>query len=185
MENKQDGVEIIDFCGEEFNKRSLPCSVGLLIMLLIAIINMIIMVIYPGTYTSLYISLAIIAGFVLYYSYIIAQNPGKIRKFTICTEDIELVLPNISCFKIKWTEFKKLEIRMRKFNYKPYCIYELHFINLDTDKVVKLSLSDFHKVKIEEIMVLLKNFSKIMKKEFLAVRETNISGIIQVEQLKI
>lgn len=185
MEKEPDRVEVIDFIGEEFNKRSVPCSVGLLIMLTVALVNLFLMVFFPGTYISLYVSLIIIGGFVLYYSFILTQNPGKIRKFSISVENIEIILPNISFFRIKWSEFEKLEIRMRKFNYKPYYQYELHFMNRDFDKVVKLSLLDFHKVKVDQILVLLKNFSKIMKKEFAAVKVTNISGIIQVENFKI
>ena len=185
MEKEPDKVEVIDFFGEKFNKRSVPCSVGLLIMLSVAVANVFLMFLFPGTYISLFVSLIIIGGFLLYYSYILRQNPGKIRKFSISVENIEIILPNISFFRIRWSEFERLEIRMDQFNYKPYYQYELHFMNRDSDKVVRLSLSDFHKVKVDQILVLLKNFSKIMKKEFAAVKETNISGIIQVENFKI
>ena len=57
MEKEPYRVEVVDFSGEEFNKRSVPCSVGLLIMLTVALINIFLMVFFPGTYISLYVSL--------------------------------------------------------------------------------------------------------------------------------
>lgn len=185
MERKPDKVEVIDFFGEKFSKRSVPCSVILLIMLIAAIANVFIMILYPGTYISLYISLMMVTGFVLYYSYVAKKNPGKIRKFSISSEDIEIILPNSAPVRIFWSEFDKLEIRKKEFNYRPYCRYELHFIYNDSDKVVNVSLLDFQKKNLEKILVLLKSFAKIMKKEFAAVKETNISGVILLENFKI
>ncbi len=185
MEEEPDKVEVIDFFGEQFNKRSVPCSLGLLIMLIVALANMFIMISFPGTYISVYISLVIIAGFVLYYSYILTKNPGKLRKFSISNKEIEITVPETSFFRIYWHEFEKLEIRKWEFNYKPFCRFELHFLNLDSDKVVNLSLLDFHKENINKILVLLKNYAKMMKKEFAALKETNIAGVILVENFKI
>lgn len=185
MEQKPEKVEIIDFFGEEFNKRSLPCSVGLLIILIVALANLYVMILYPGTYVSIFISLIVIVGFVLYYSYILAKNPGKIRKFSISTEYIEIILPDDSLFRINWPEFEKLEIRKKEFNYKPYCRYELHFMDGDMDKSVSICLLDFQKNNLDKILVSLKNFAQIMKKEFTAVKETNISGVILLENFKI
>ncbi len=150
MERKPDKVEVIDFFGEKFNKRSVPCSVVLLIMLMATLANIFAMILYPGTYFSLYISLLIITGFVLYYSYVAKKNPGKIRKFSISTEDIEITLPNSAPVRIYWSEFEKLEIRKKEFNYRPYCRYELHFMYGDSDKVVNVSLLDFQKKKFRE-----------------------------------
>ncbi|NVM38639.1 MAG: hypothetical protein HWN81_23835 [Candidatus Lokiarchaeota archaeon] len=185
MEQEPDKVEVIDFFGEEFNKRSVPCSVGLLIILIVALANLFVMILYPRTNASIFISLIIIAGFVLYYSYILAKNPGKIRKFSISTEDIEIILPDVSPFRIHWPEFEKLEIRKKEFNYKPYCRYEFHFMYGDSDKVVNVSLLDFQKKNLDKILVSLKNFAKLMKKEFTAVKETNISNVILLENFKI
>jgi len=185
MEQKPDKVEVIDFFGEKFNKRSVPCSVVLLIMLMATLANIFIMILYPGTYLSLYISLIIVAGLILCYSYVLKKNPGKIRKFSISTQDIEIILPDTSLFRISWPEFEKLEIRKKEFNYKPYCRYELHFMYGDSDKVVNVSLLDFQKKNLERILVLLKNFARIKKKEFAAVKETNISGVILLENFKI
>jgi hypothetical protein len=183
MELEKD--EIIDFTGENFNKYSMSCSAGLLMILLIAVVNICLMFLFPGTDISTYISIGIIVIFVLYYSFTITKNPGKIRKFSISTEEIEILLPNTPYFRISWSEFEELEITMRKFSYKPYCRYEFHFINQDTEKNIDVSLFDFHKEKIDEILVLLKNYSIKMKKKFKAIKETNVSGIILQENFKI
>ena len=183
MELEKD--EVIDFSGENFNKYSIPCSVGLLIILSIALVNLFMLFLFPGTYISIYISLGLIFIFVLYYSYILIRNPGKLRKFSISNEQIEILLPNIPYFRIGWSEFEELEIRMRKFSYKPYCRYEFHFINRDSDNTIDLSLFDFNKEKIGEILVLLKKYATKMKKNFKAIKETNISGVILQENFKI
>ena len=81
MEKEPDRVEVIDFFGEEFNKRSVPCSVVLLIMLSAVIVNIFLMFLFLDTYISLFVSILIIGGFLSYYSYILRQDPGKIRKF--------------------------------------------------------------------------------------------------------
>ncbi|MFX1418386.1 MAG: hypothetical protein ACFE9N_05640 [Promethearchaeota archaeon] len=183
MEQEKD--EVIDFSGEKFSSFSIPCSVGLFIMFFAAIINLIIMVAFPGTFLSLYISLGIIIVFVLYYSYILTQNPGKIRKFSISIEEIEVILPNIPIFSIKWTDFEKIEIRMKKLEIKPFLRYEIHFKKERSDETLDINLFHFHKEKIDQILVLLKDYSSTMKKEFKAVQETIVSGIIEVEDLKI
>jgi len=183
MELEKD--EVIDFSGEKFSSFSIPCPVGLFIMFFVAIVNMIIMVTFPGTFFSIYISLGIIVVFVLYYSYVLTQNPGKIRKFSISVVEIEITLPNIPIFTIKWTEFEKIEIRMKKLEFKPFCRYEFHFINQEADKMLDVNLFHFQKEKIDQILQLLKDYSNRMNKEFKAVQETIVSGIIEVEDLKI
>jgi len=185
MEQKQDKVEIIDYFGEKFNKRSVPCSLVLILLLILALINIFIMVIYPDTYFSLYITLIIVVASLMYYSYIASKNPGKIRKFSISSENIEIILPRTPLFLIFWSEFEKLEITKREFNYKPFYRYEFHFIHDDSERVVNISLLDFQKINLEKILVLLKNFANIMKKNFVAIKETNISGVILQENFKI
>jgi hypothetical protein len=177
--------EVIDFSGENFNRKSIPCSVSLIILLVIALINIFLMFSFPGTYFSTYISIAILVVFVLYYSYVLTKNPGKIRKFSISHQEIVVFLPNTLTFMISWSEFEKIEIRKIEFNYKPYCRYEFHFLNQESDKSFELSLFDFHKEKIDEILVLIKVHAKKMDKEFKSVKETNVSGIILQEDFKI
>jgi hypothetical protein len=140
---------------------------------------------FPGTYISVYISLAIIIVFVLYYSYVLSRNPGKIRKFIISHEEIILILPSTPTFNISWSEFKQIEIRMSTFSFKPYCRYEFHFINENFDKSFDLCLFDFHKTKINEILALTKLYAKKLNKEFRSVKETNVSGVILLEDFKI
>jgi len=48
-----------------------------------------------------------------------------------------------------------------------------------------LPVGSVKKQNLDKILVLLKNFTKIMKKEFAAVKETNISGVILLENFKI
>jgi len=70
-------------------------------------------------------------------------------------------------------------------NYKPFCVYEIHFINQDSDKSLYLSVFDFHKEKIDQILLLLKNYATRMNKKFNTFKETNISGVILREDFKI
>lgn len=185
MEVKPEKVEIIDFSGEKFNNISIPCSVGVVIVIIVASINFLVMFLFPGSYVSIYVSLVIIIAFVLYYSYLLTQNSGKIRKFSISNEKIELFLPNVPLFTIMWPELKKIEIRLRKLDFKPFYRYELHFITQKSEKMCNISMLDFHKEKIDQILLLLKQYAQKMKKEFTAVKETKISGVILVENLKI
>jgi hypothetical protein len=177
--------EVIDFAGEDFKRRSIPCSVSLLILLIVALINIFMMFFFPSTYISTYVSIAVLFVFVLYYSYVLAKNPGRIRKFSISHKEIVVQLPSTSTFIIYWSEFKQIEIRKIEFNYKPYNRYEFHFINNDIDKSFELSLNDFHKAKINNILVLTKIYAKKMNKEFRSVKETNVSGVILLEDFKI
>ncbi|MFX0039718.1 MAG: hypothetical protein ACFFCY_12865 [Promethearchaeota archaeon] len=182
---EQEKEEIIDFSGEEFKKFSMPCSVGLLIILVMALVNVFSLILFPGTYISTYISLVIIFLFSLYYYFLLSKNPGKIRKFSISNKEIELIIPNKAYFKINWTEFSKLEIILKELNYKPFRLYEIHFINQNSEKNVYLSAFDFHKEKIDQILLLLKEYSLRMKKKFNTFKEKNISGVFLREDFKI
>lgn len=181
---KSDEVEIVDFSGEKFNKISIPCSVSLVLICLLASLNIVFMVLFPGNIISIGASLIIICIIGLYYSYNLTKNPG-IRKFSISNEKIEILIPKTPIFLIYWSEFNKLEIKLRKLNYKPFYIYELHFIHQKSDRTFKLSLLEFPKEKIDQILRLLKDYSKKIGKQFTALKETNISGIVLVENLKI
>ncbi|MFW9902021.1 MAG: hypothetical protein ACFFDY_12180, partial [Candidatus Thorarchaeota archaeon] len=177
--------EIIDFSGEKLNKVSIPCSVGFITIFIVAFINIIMMILFPESYISMYISLIIIGVFLLYYYYLATKNPGKIRKFSISTEYIQFLLPNIPLFTITWFELDRIEIRMRKLDFKPFIRYDIHFVTKESEKVYNISMLDFHKEKIDQILLLLKRYAIRMKKNFTAVKETKISGVILVENLKI
>ena len=185
MAIEPDYDEIIDFSGEKFSKVSIPCSVGLIIIFIVAFINIILMILFPESYLSMYISLIVVGVFLLYYSYIATKNPGKLRKFSISNEDIQLLLPHLPLFTIKWAELDKIEIRLRKFDFKPFLRYDIHFIDQESEKVCNISMLDFHKEKIDQILLLLKHYAIRMKKDFVAVKETNVSGVILVENLKL
>ena len=172
---ESDKVEIIDFSGEKYTKISIPCSVSFILILFLVILNMFLIFLFPGTFVSFFVSLIMFFIYCMYYSYTLTKNPG-IRKFSISLEEIEIIIPKMPVFLISRSEFKKLEIRLRKIDIKPFFIYTLHFINLNSERTFKLSLSEFSKEKIEQIMKLLKNYVKRMGKQFSAVKETWISG---------
>jgi len=179
---ESDKVDIIDFSGEKFNKISIPCPVSLALIVLLVLINSFLLI--PGTFISVFVSLIIFFICGLFYYYIVVKNPG-IRKFSISTEEIEIFIPNIPIFLIHWSEFKKIEIKLEQLNSKPFSIYELHFVNQDSERAFNLSLSDFHKEKLDQILLLLKEYARRMRKEFTAVKETIISGVYLVEKLDI
>ena len=185
MEGEPDKVEIIDLSGEDFKTYSIPCSISVLIVIIIGSINILMIFLFPGSYTSIFISIAVITGFIVYYCYFYSHNTGKIRKFTISNESIEIILPNISPFKINWSRFDKIEVRVRKLDFKPFYRYEFHFIYKESDINCNISLLDFHKEKLDQILLLLKEYAIRMKKEFNAFKETNVSGVILVENLNL
>ncbi|UCD01679.1 MAG: hypothetical protein JSV23_01245 [Promethearchaeota archaeon] len=181
---ESDKVEIIDFSGEKFNNISIPWPVSLVLIILLVILNIFLMVSFPGTFISIFVSLIILCAFGLYYSYSITKNPG-FRKFSISSKEIEIIVPKKPNFLIYWSEFKKVEIRLKRFNTEPFYIYELHFINQESDRTFNLSLSEFPKKKIDQILLLIKDYTKKIGKQFTAVKEKWISGVVLVENLKI
>ncbi|MFX1502218.1 MAG: hypothetical protein ACFFDH_14745 [Promethearchaeota archaeon] len=182
MESKK--VEIIDFSGEKFTKISIPCSVSLVLILILIILNLFLTFLFPRSSISIFVSLIIIFVYCMYYSSILNKNPG-IRKFSISLEEIEIIVPKMPEFLISSLDFEKLEIRLKKLKYKPFLIYELHFIQKNSERVVNLSLFEFSKEKLDQILRLLKDYIIRMGKQFTAVKETWVSGVVLVENLKI
>ena len=66
---------------------------------------------------------------------------------------------------------------------KPFNVYQFQFIGNKSEKKVIISLLDFHKEKLNEIVQVLRKYAIVMKKEFSAVKETNVSGVYLVEEL--
>ncbi|MHA2391762.1 MAG: hypothetical protein ACXAEX_07315 [Promethearchaeota archaeon] len=178
-------IEIVDFSGEKFSNLSLPCWVLVVLVPSIAILSTYLMVIYPGSTVSLLLSIALIGIFILYYYFNATKSPGKLRKFSISSTDIELMLPDKPQFNIKWAEFDTIEIKLKKLDLKPFYVYHFHFKLVNLEKKVSISLLDFPKVKINEILKALKEYARVMKKDFTAVKETRVSGIYLVEDLEI
>ena len=177
--------EIFDFSGEKFNKLTIPCWSIFVIVLLIAGLNLFLMVLFPESQIATYISVGLIVIFILYFFYIATKSPGKLRKFSISRKNIKILLPYKPEFLIYWIDFEKIEIRLKIFEFKPFLIYNLHFLSHNSEKKVSISLNDFHKDKIIEFLRILRKYAHIMEKEFIAVKETNISGIYFVEDLVI
>ena len=105
--------------------------------------------------------------------------------FSISDKEIEFFFPKISYFRISWPEFKKIEIILKKFDIKPFHIYEINFIGKDSQKNFSFSLSDFQREKIEKILFYLKEYARKMRKNFRAVKEIEVSGVIIVEDLEV
>ena len=82
-------------------------------------------------------------------------------------------------------EIDKIEVRLKFLEIKPYRAYELYFIRDNSEDCFIISLLDFHKEKIKEILVLLKEYSRRKNKSFSAVKERMISGIVEIEDLNI
>ena len=179
-----DKIEIIDFSGEKFSLISIPCSVSLPITCFLTILNFVFMVAFPGSFITIILSLFLILIMVLYFINWV-NNPAKLRKFSISEDIIEIVLSNISRFHKYWSEFDKIEVRLKFLEIKPYRAYELYFIRDNSEDCFIISLLDFHKEKINEILALLKEFSRRKNKTFSAVKEKMISGIVEVEDLNI
>lgn len=182
---ESDRIEIIEFSGEQFSKHTFPCSVLLILSFLLAVINFTLTFLFPRTLISTFLSLGIIAIFLFYYYYGAPKNPGKIRKYILSSEEIEISIPEKPLFLITWAEFEEIEVRLKSLNFEPYFKYEFHFINGKSEKTFSFSLWDFSKKRADQILVLTKNYVTKLGKIFTAVKEIEISGIYQVENLKI
>ncbi|MHA1933129.1 MAG: hypothetical protein ACW96X_11345 [Promethearchaeota archaeon] len=178
---QSDRTEIVDFSGEKFSKFTVPCWVVFLIILVIALLDSYLMIVYPQTPYALVLGIILIAIFVLYVYSVATTYPGKLRKFSISSEDIEFTMPYTPIFLVNWSEFERIEVRLKKLELKPYNVYRFQFIGKNFEKKVSISLLDFHKEKIDEIIQILKKYAILMEKEFSAVKETSVSGVNFVE----
>ena len=179
-----DKIEIIDFSGEKLSLISIPCYVSLPIICFLIILNVAFMVGFPGSPMTIILSLFIILILVLYFIDWV-NNPAKLRKFSISEDIIEILLPDVSGFHKHWAEFDKIEVRLKILEIKPYRAYQIYFIRGNSEDCFTISLLDFHKEKINEILALLKEYSQRKNKTFSAVKERMISGIVEVEDLHI
>ncbi|MFW9936137.1 MAG: hypothetical protein ACFFD5_00665 [Candidatus Thorarchaeota archaeon] len=175
-------IEIID--KTEKNSRLTPllnifCSIFVIIL---AGMGFILFLIYPYSLMGFFISLFTISIMMMYLFYQ-SKSKGIIRKFTLTPLDIEFLMPNKPYFHIKWSEFDKIEIILKKLEIKPFEVYELHFIKNDSKRIFKFSILDFNKANSSQILYLLKTYAKINNKEFKAQKERLISGIVLVEDL--
>jgi len=181
---EREKTEIIDFSGEKFSNFAMPCWFIMVIVLSIAILNMFFMFKFPRSQIATLLSIALVIIFILYYYYVATKSPGKLRKFSISSEGIEVLLPHKPKFLIYWSGFEKIEVRLMKIGLKPFDIYFFHFFNHNTEKKVSVSLDDFHRDKIIEFLKVLREYAFVMRKEFSAVKQTNISGVYLVEDLE-
>lgn len=183
MEN--DKTEIIDFSGEKFNNFTMPCWFIIVVIPALAIFNIYLMITTPDSPLATLLSIGLILIFVLYYYYVATKSPGKLRKVSISYEEIEVTLPQKPQFLIQWSEFEKIEVKLKNLRLKPFNVYYFHFFNHTTEKKFTLTLDDFHKSKILEILKLLRERAFILKKEFVAIKETQVSGVHFIEDFEI
>ena len=182
---ESDKTEIIDFSGEKFNKFEIPCWIVIVIVPTVAIFNIYLMIMIPGSSLATLLSIGLILIFIFYYYYVATKSPGKLRKVSISYEEIVVTLPHKPQFHINWSEFEKIEVKLKKLSLKPFNVYYFHFFTDTEEKKFTLSLNDFHKSKIIETMKILREHAFILKKEFCAVRETEVSGVHFIEDLEI
>jgi hypothetical protein len=176
-------TEIVDFSGEKFSNFTMPCWVVLVVIPILAILDAYLMIVYPESPYAIILSITLISIFIFYYSTVATKSPGKLRKFSISREEIELELPHTPLFIINWTEFESIVITFKKLELKPFNVYRFLFVGGKTEKKVIISLLDFHKEKINEIIQILRKYALLMKKEFSVVKESTVSGVHFIEDL--
>ncbi len=89
-------TDIIDFSVEKFCNFIIPCWAIMVIVSSIGILNMFFMIRFPESQIVTLLSIALVIIFISYYYYVATNSPGKLRKFSISNEGIEVLLPNKS-----------------------------------------------------------------------------------------
>jgi len=176
-------TEIVDFSGEKLSSFIIPRWVITVVVPLIVILNVIFFIFNPKSPYTMLLSIILISIFILYYYSVITKSLGKLRKFSISQKDIEIILPDSPLFIVSWSEFEKIQITLKILELKPFIVYKFRFIGKTSEKKVTLSLLDFHKEKINEILKVLNKFAVLMEKSFSVVKETNISGVYFIEDI--
>jgi hypothetical protein len=182
---ESDKTEIVDFSGEKFSKFKIPCWIIFVIGPLLALFNVYLMIKSPESSVPTLISIGIILIFVLYYYYVVTKSPGTLRKVSISYEEIIVTLPEKPQFIIQWSEFDKIEVKLRKLSLKPFNVYHFYFFNEKTEKKFTINLNDLPKAKIIEILKVIREYAYTLNKEFNAIREVEVSGVYFIEDLEI
>ncbi|MFX1425080.1 MAG: hypothetical protein ACFFBE_01410 [Promethearchaeota archaeon] len=178
-------TNIVDFSGEKFHNFTVPCWVVMILVPILAILDSYLMIKFPESPFALLISLILVFIFILYYYNVATKSPGKLRKFSISCEEIVFELPHRPQYTIHWSEFEKVEVKLRELRLKPFNVYYFRFINDRIEKKFTLSLNDFHKSKIIDIVKILREYAFMMNKDFSAVKESEVSGVHFIEDLEI
>jgi hypothetical protein len=178
-------TEIIDFSGEKFNNLTMPCWIVMILVPILAILDAYLMIRFPESPLAILLSLILIGIFIIYFYYVATKSPGKLRKVSISYDEIVFELPHRPQYTIFWSEFEKIEVKLRKLQLKPFYVYHFRFINDKEAKKIILSLNDFHKSKITDILKTIKEHAYIMNKEFSAIKESEVLGVHLIEDLEI
>jgi len=179
MQNER--TEIVDFSGEKFGIFTIPRWIVNVVVSLIIILDVIFFIINPKSPYTILLSIVLISILILYCYSDITKSPGKLRKFSISLDEIEVTLPDSPLFIVNWSEFEKIQITIKMLELKPFNVYKFHFIGKNSEKKVTLSLLDFHKEKVNEILKALNKFALLMEKKISVVKETNVSGVNFIE----
>ena len=179
MQNER--TEIVDFSGEKLGIFTIPRWIVNIVVSLIIILDVIFFIINPKSPYTILLSIVLISILILYCYSVTTKTQGKLRKFSISFENIEVILPDTPLFIVDWSEFEKIEITMKILELKPFYAYRYQFISQNSEKQVTISLLDFHKEKIDEILEALKKYAILMGKKISVVKETNVSGVNFIE----
>jgi len=174
-------TEIVDFSGEKLSSFTIPRWALTAILPLIVILDVIFFIINPESPYTMLVSIVLISIFIFYCYSVVTKSPGKLRKFSISYENIEVTLPDTPLFIVNWSEFEKIEITLKILELKPFYVYRYQFIGQNSEKQVTISLLDFHKEKIDEILKALRKYAVMLGKKFSVVKETNVSGVNFIE----
>jgi hypothetical protein len=177
-------TEIVDFSGEKFSLFTVPCGVSLTVILIIISVLTYLSIMYPGFLSAILFTIIIFSIFILYYYSVATKSLGKLRRFSISYENIELTLPYTFPFFVKWSEFEKIEIALIKLEMKPFNAFRFKFIGNNSEKEVTISPLDFHREKINEIIKIVGEYVVLMDKKFSIIKETNVSGVFIRERFK-
>jgi hypothetical protein len=184
IESEGDIIEIIDFNGEKFNLINLKCWMIILIISVIsALVYLLYLILYP-VYSVFFVSIFFVILFVLYRENM-TSSKGMLRKFSISDLEIEFLIPHKPQFVIMWNDFDSIEIILKVIDIKPFNKYEICFLSNVNRTCFDLTLYDFNREKIKEILFILKEQALLRAKKFKAVKERLISGIYLVEDLGI
>ncbi|MHA1986485.1 MAG: hypothetical protein ACW98D_07600 [Promethearchaeota archaeon] len=174
-------TEVVDFSGEKFGILNIPCGVSFGIILIIVSVFTYLIIIFPNSPFVLILTLISFSIFFSYYYSVSSKSTGKLRRFSISFENIDFTLPDNPFFIVSWSEFEKIEVAITTFELKPYYAFRFQFTSNNSEKEVTISLRDFHKEKIKEILHTLREYAIMMGKKLSIVKETNVSGVSFIE----
>ena len=126
-----------------------------------------------------------VLGIPIFRKFIKNRYPIHFVKFIITKECIEIKIRNYSYIKFLWADIIKIEVINETFYpyLKPRNCYKLFIKKMDESKEVRLFLFDFRKKNTILILESIKKFSKLLKKEFIRIKEVEKRDFRDKQQL--